>query len=131
MIYFKGEYAKIIYHKLDKMVEIIWTATHTDSSKYRLTLTKALIVVKQYEVNKWLSDMSIMEKVTREDREWVEDYLIANAAENGVQKAAFVLSTEMYDKIHTSEFHKTVEEHKIKAQSFRNRSDAIKWLKQK
>jgi len=129
MKYFDSNYAEIHYHAEKKLVEVIWKATDIGSSEYRLTLTKALVVLKQYDVNNWLNDMSKFRTVLEEDRLWVEEFLVHNVASSGLKKAAFVLNDEqLTEKINTKNFVKAIKENNISVKSFKNREEAYKWL---
>jgi hypothetical protein len=128
MKYFNASHADINYYEDQKLVEILWKQTSPNSSSYRLTLTKALIVVKQYGAENWLSDMTILKEVSEDDRRWVESYLVRNCAESGLKKAAFVLNSEIREKIHTPDFDQIVGEQKIEVRSFNMPQDAYKWL---
>ena len=128
MQYLNTSLATINFHEDEKLVEIIWKQTNPESAYYRLTLTKALIVVKNFGAQNWLSDMSFLKAISEDDRHWVESFLVQNAAENGLRKAAFILNDDIYSQIYTDGFEKLVGQNKIEVKSFNIPQKAYEWI---
>ncbi len=129
MIYFDGEHAQIFFHDEEDLVEIVWKETEPDSAAYKLILSKGLILLKQKNASKWLSDMTSVKEISEQDREWVEDYIVSEVAKNGLKKIALVLRSGLKDCIFTPSFRKVIRTNKMKMRSFLDPELARKWVK--
>lgn len=125
--YFEDKYAIVTYEADKKLMEVTWKETGTDSTKYRFTLTKALAVFKQYEINTWISDMKNVYKVPKEDVVWVKKILIPNIATAGqLKRALFVVNDENSEEM--LDIQRIAERENVVFKFFESLKDAYAWF---
>jgi len=128
MIYFEGEHAKILYHEDQRLVEVTWKDAYSNEADYRLILTKALVAIKQYDAENWLSDVRQKKVFLDEERKWLENFIIPNACTNGIKKVAFVLNKNIFQQYKNDEKKRTFDHKEVALRIFDETSNAITWF---
>ncbi len=128
MIYFESKNAVIHYDLDKKLVEIKWKSVFSSQQEYRLIITKALVVIKQHNIENWISDVSQKKVFLDEERLWVENFIVPHACANGLKKLAFILNTKIYKKFDLTPKWRSCEDNKLCMRLFGNRKQAIDWI---
>lgn len=129
MIYFENEYAIVEFISNRRVVKMHWKNPHSDSACYRLTLTKALVITKQYDVKGWLSDLSNLSFVRDEDLQWIMCTVAPSMKRYpSLKKIAFVGEKKILDLFNTEIMRISSKKGRIKIKYFKTEKPAVKWL---
>lgn len=123
-VYFEQAYAKISYNEENKLVEVELKDPNVNSTQYCLTLSKALVVMKEREAEKFITDISVKGGLSVSEAEWVENFLLPNISDTDVKKWAFVSS----DANTTEQLEKNVKNEDLFVSTFTNKADAMEWF---
>ncbi len=127
-IYFSDGHAEICYKKANDLVAVTWKDDLDNTQKYQLILSKALVALKQYKAKNWLTDMTIKDKITDDEKKWVKRYLLPNISENDIEKVAFI-RWKVKDKL-SNEIKSTAIKYNIKLRFFKDKASALQWFDQ-
>ena len=127
-IYFREEYAQISFSSSKSYMDVIWKAPITDVAHYKLTLSKALVVLKQYDVKNWITDISLKSSVTSDEKDWIIKYLLPNVKDTSLEKLAFIVNKDTFNGEESETFQKQIEEQGICTKLFHKKDDAYEWI---
>jgi hypothetical protein len=91
-IYFEDNYVRISYCIESRLIEVVWKDTNVDCVQYQLSLSKALVVFKQFDLRNWIIDVNKRITVSNEEIRWTQDYLIPNLLGVGLDCIAFIIN---------------------------------------
>ncbi len=128
MKYYEDTHAEVNYYKEAKTVEVIWKAPNADSTRYRMTMTKALVVMKKYDVCFWISDLSSVSKLTREDKIWVRNTLLPNLVNEKLKKTALVAKEGLMDHNDKRILQENALKNNFEITIFRTIREAYEWI---
>ena len=126
--YFEESYASIKFSLSLKLVEIVFTDSKITGAQYKLALSKALVVLKQNDILKWLIDIGTKKHIPDKDKAWLKDYLIPDLIEAGINKIAFIISQGNFDD---EQKHQLTDIAKIKnaeVHFYNSKEEAREWL---
>jgi len=123
-VYFEQAYAKITYNEENKLVEVELKDPNVNSAQYCLTLSKALVVMKEHDTEKFITDISKKGSLSAEEAHWVENYLLPNFNDTDVKKWAFVSAQSNT----TDLLGKSGKNEDLFMSTFKNREEAMTWL---
>ena len=123
-VYFEQAYAKISYNEENKLVEVELKDPNVNSSQYCLALSKALVVMKELEAEKFITDISVKGGLSVSEAEWVENFLLPSISDTDIKKWAFVSSNANT----TDQLEKNVKSEDLFVGTFANRADAMEWF---
>lgn len=98
------------------------------SKHYRETLNKALAVAKDYEINKWLTDIRKVKVISVADQEWLMADWIPRAVVGGYRFQALIIREDAFCRASYDELVSKIGGRSITAKNFKNVDDAYKWL---
>lgn len=125
--YFENQHAVINYLPESKTIEVKWKLRDADSSSYRVVMSKGIIVTKMYDVEVWLTNMAEVKALPDEDKKWLKEILLPNLPLD-IQKVAFVLNPENYNKEQAEEFIKTTHDSGMQTKYFYTKEEAMVWI---
>jgi len=123
-VYFEQAYAKISYNEENKLVEVELKDPNVNSTQYCLTLSKALVVMKEQDAEMFITDISKKGNLSVAETEWVENYFIPSISDTDLKKWAFVSSNSEA----TDQLEKSVKNEDLFMSTFANREDAMEWF---
>lgn len=128
--YLDESYASISYSVSSKLIEIVFKDAEISSEQYRLALSKALVVLKQNDILKWLVDIGMKRQIPDKLKEWTKDFLIPDLIEAGIDKIALITSQGNFDQEQKQELKDIARIKSAEACFFNSREEANKWLEE-
>lgn len=126
---YEKEYVSVLYNLKCGAVEVNWKGFATDS-EYKEALMAANKIITQRRCTKWLSDMTYGKAVSNDTNKWVQTEFIPRAIKQGIKKAAFIVSKDIFRKMYANSIKGVIEASGATLKYFDNRDEAEIWLRQ-
>lgn len=128
MIYFDGMSATINYYDDNQLIEVIWKESIVGSAEYRVILSKAMVVIKSYNLKYWVIDLSKKTDLLQGEQQWISKYLYPNVVDLGLQKIAILVNKELFDEAYTKKVEEIGLNRNIYIKFFTDKKNAYEWL---
>ncbi len=122
------EKSDIRYNKETNAIEVIWKATHDDST-YKFTMNKGLDFLIKHKATCWLSDIRKQGNVSPANSQWLQQKLMPRAAECGLKKIAAVIKPDIFQEFYVKNISLKAKEELQEMKYFDEIAAANEWLK--
>jgi signal transduction histidine kinase len=128
-VLYTAPHAKIFYDARINSTGVIWNGP-VSSEQYRTVFMKCLEFIKAYSTPNYISDLSALGYVNREDQLWTFQNVIPEAARYGLKKIAAIRLTDNDSKMeeYFHNFVMTMTKIGIEQSFFTTYPDAISWI---
>lgn len=125
---YEKDYVSVFYNPKFMGVEVKWK-DYANDVEYKQALNEAAKLAFSRKAQRWLSDMSQGRAISAEANNWVKSIFIPKLVRQGIKKAAFIVSNDVFRKMTANSLKTVVANYEVELQYFDNRILAETWLK--
>jgi hypothetical protein len=132
MIIFEADYADVIFHENDFVVEIKWKKVNKMSiEEYKNALTLALDYQEKHsgKVKFYLSDIRDQGILSPDYRKWFQEEAVPQALKNGLLAGAVIFEGNVFKKYYLNNIMNTTKKFGLPFKFFGSKQEAIEWFK--
>ena len=123
-----SNFVEVLHDSENSLIELKWKGLYMPSENYKTVF----IQLKQFIANNptkfFISDMSKQPSVAREDQQWVLQDFLPFAKEHNIQKAAIILSKNIFSELYGKEVVKQISQLDKNARFFDAVEKAKAWM---
>ncbi len=120
------DFAHLIFNQEKKTLRLVWK-TNCSSESYRYTYKKVLDLVKKYDVQFFVADISKLTLVAPSDRKWLQQRVMPRLFKLGILKVAAVVTGDVFMQKHLAHINKNAASGQ-EVKQFGNLPEALKWF---
>ncbi|GBF52023.1 methyl-accepting chemotaxis protein signaling domain protein [Leptospira ryugenii] len=122
---FTSSIGDIYYVQSKSMIEVVWKPDYSDDA-YQNILNKALEIIKQHNVSKWLADTRKIGLVSKQGQEWVNQEWFPIASNSSLRKMAVIVPDSALSAISIEDT--TLSTGNVTLKSVPSMEAALQWL---
>lgn len=103
---------------------------YASSEEIREGSLDTLLLLREKKVSKVIADTRNMKLITAQDRQWISEVFIPQAAKEGFRVCAFVKSTDYHNRLSVENITYKIDPKQLNVEWFDTFSDAENWLKE-
>ena len=126
-ILYENEIVSLIYVRTDRLIELQWKLKST-SDEFKKSFLLAADFAKKNKVQFFLSDIRNEGLVDIEDIRWLEQVILPQAVDVGVQRIAIIAEESLYSNLYAETLKKKIERLPISVGLFTDVSSARSWV---
>lgn len=111
-----------------KLISVIWKDEPFTGEEFNKTYEQVLLFGKDNEVENFMADIRAQRIMSPDERKWFQNYVIGQAVNYGLKRAAVVFSGSVFKKFYLNNILDSTKKFNLPLKFFYTREEAVDWL---